>query len=222
MESENESLQGELEELERHMSKFRVWAQEAFGKPFSQNPNPLPMTKSMESEKESLRRVFEELEGHMSTFSLWAQEDIRKRFSQNPHLLPMTNNISFTVECLKDRAPETRHLAIKVLEAFYPREIGRFLHDFEILAFDDQDPDVRRNAIGALGTIARGYPPKEQERLGRRIAQVALDASHDTPTRESAYMALCFLSPDFQRRSKGRQEFSFPDGVDWEYVRSWS
>jgi hypothetical protein len=82
------------------------------------------------------------------------------------------------------------------------------------MALHENNPDVRYEALEALGIIYQGSDNIE---IGAFLANTALNEQLDTVIRKKAFLGLCFLRCAIKESWAIR---TFPVGIDWSFVKS--
>jgi len=129
------------------------------------------------------------------------------------HLPKMLESTDGAADFLKSGVPALRRAAVLAI-AFHWHVLPatRYAADILAIATSDNDPQVRREAIGAVGAVFRETDDVE---AGYVLARLVMDKSETYEIRREAFLGLCFLRAAFKESSAIS---AFPDGVDWLFV----
>ena len=128
----------------------------------------------------------------------------------------MSADTNFAIECLNNAGYRDRVAALYILQKNQgASELFKLLCKRHALC--DESTVVRVHALGLLGDC---YLGTNDNAVGVDCAKVVMNESEDSAVRLAAYQALIYLRDLAADWDKCVSKLSFPDDVDWEFVKS--
>jgi HEAT repeat protein len=156
---------------------------------------------------------FDDYEARADAVERQVRERVRQRVIAlaGSHGPIMLQTLKTAREFVRSEDPNLRQAAIFALAAYWKitpttEEADEILR----IASDEADPNVRREALSAIGPI---YHETDDVEVGALLAQIVKNEGVDLESRKSAYIGLHFLRHKVPE-ALGR----FPACIDWSFV----